>query len=305
MFNPTTTWRRWHRKVNLTQRRHAVASAVAATAIPSLVLARGHRVNQVPELPLVVDKLNLTKTTELIHVLQKFGLKDELQKVKDSRKLKTGHGKHRNRRYAMRRGPLVVYDNDSQNVVHATSNIQGVETCHVSRLNLLQLAPGGHLGRLVIWTENAFNQLDGLFGNGEVSAHLKKGYVLQKPLLNNANLSRIINSDEIQSVVRPKVKQTLLFDRQKRNPLKNKGLMHKLNPFDSERKKIEKDSQTKSKATRDQRKAARKVERSKHRKQGKLFLRTYKQQKEVEDNETIRDYQEYVEATKVGGKKVE
>ena len=77
MFNPTTTWRRWHRKVNLTQRRHAVASAVAASAVPSLVLARGHRVNQVPEVPLVVDTLAYDRTADVISVLSRLGLKAE------------------------------------------------------------------------------------------------------------------------------------------------------------------------------------------------------------------------------------
>ena len=47
MFAPTKIWRRWHRKVNLNQKRYAVASALAATALPSLVLARGHRIEQV------------------------------------------------------------------------------------------------------------------------------------------------------------------------------------------------------------------------------------------------------------------
>ena len=69
MFNPTTVWRRLHRKVNLTQRRHAVASAIAASAVPSLVLARGHRVNKVPEIPLVVDSLQVSKTKELLKIL--------------------------------------------------------------------------------------------------------------------------------------------------------------------------------------------------------------------------------------------
>ncbi len=47
MFAPTKVWRRWHRKVNLNQKRYAVASALAASALPSLVLARGHRIEQV------------------------------------------------------------------------------------------------------------------------------------------------------------------------------------------------------------------------------------------------------------------
>jgi hypothetical protein len=34
----------------------------------------------------------------------------------------------------------------------------------VDRLNVLKLAPGGHLGRLIIWTESAFRKLDTIFG---------------------------------------------------------------------------------------------------------------------------------------------
>lgn len=57
MFAPTKTWRRWHRRINLTQKRHATAAALAASAIPALVMARGHRVEAIPELPLVVENL--------------------------------------------------------------------------------------------------------------------------------------------------------------------------------------------------------------------------------------------------------
>mmetsp|Transcript_298 Transcript_298/g.347 ORF Transcript_298/g.347 Transcript_298/m.347 type:complete len:143 (-) Transcript_298:7-435(-) len=44
MFAPTKTWRKWHRKINLNQRRYAVCSALAASAIPALVMAPGHRI---------------------------------------------------------------------------------------------------------------------------------------------------------------------------------------------------------------------------------------------------------------------
>jgi large subunit ribosomal protein L4e len=50
MFNPNKVWRRWHRKINLNQKRYAVASALAASALPSLVMARGHRIEQVRRL---------------------------------------------------------------------------------------------------------------------------------------------------------------------------------------------------------------------------------------------------------------
>merc|ERR1712061_898918 len=38
MFCPTKTWRRWHRRVNVTQKRHAVATALAASSLPPLVM---------------------------------------------------------------------------------------------------------------------------------------------------------------------------------------------------------------------------------------------------------------------------
>merc|ERR1719440_2319682 len=55
MFAPTKTWRKWHRKINTNQKRYAVVSAIAASALPSLVMARGHKIDQVPECPLVVE----------------------------------------------------------------------------------------------------------------------------------------------------------------------------------------------------------------------------------------------------------
>ncbi|XWS29441.1 hypothetical protein CRYUN_Cryun24cG0029900 [Craigia yunnanensis] len=55
MFAPTKIWHRWHRKINVNLKRYAVVSAIYASAIPSLVMARGHRIESVPELPLVIS----------------------------------------------------------------------------------------------------------------------------------------------------------------------------------------------------------------------------------------------------------
>merc|ERR1712153_175541 len=153
--------------------------------------------------------------------------------TKTSRQIRSGKGKMRNRRYVQRRGPLVVYDND-QGIKKAFRNISGVELCDVSALNLLQLAPGGPLGRFVVFTEGAFAKLDGLWGgaNGAVSTE-KKGYRLPRSMMTNSDLPRIINSDEVQAKVRPaKVSQTAASTKRlKKNPLKNLGTMIKLNPY--------------------------------------------------------------------------
>merc|ERR1712183_666611 len=97
------------------------------------------------------------------------------------------------------------------------------------RLNLLQLAPGGHLGRFCIWTQSAFNKLDSIFGTYATPSTVKKGFVPPRSKMANADLTRIINSDEIQTRLRPR--QTgKVFTPRKRNPLKNRDFMLKLNP---------------------------------------------------------------------------
>ena len=234
MFAPTRTWRKWHRKINKGQRRFAVTSALAATALPSLVLARGHRVEQIAEVPLVVADsaiLGLTKTKQAVALLKQLNAYADVEKVWASRKVHTGRGKSRNRRYSMRRGPLVVHagKETSQGMLRAFRNLPGVEFSDVSRLNLLTLAPGGHMGRFIIWTESAFKQLDVIYGNGQ-SATQKKGFALPRPIISNADIGRTINSDEIQSVVRAKK------DRPRRavrhvNPLGKFERMAALNPY--------------------------------------------------------------------------
>ena len=49
MYAPTKIWRRWHRHVNVNQRRYAIVSALAASAVPALVQARGHRIDGIEE----------------------------------------------------------------------------------------------------------------------------------------------------------------------------------------------------------------------------------------------------------------
>jgi len=137
MSFPLKTWRRWHRKVNLTQRRHAAASAIASSAVTPLVFARGHQISNVPELPLVVDSLNSESTKQLLNTLKKFGVGDELKRTRDTRKIRPGHGKMRNSRYVIRKGPLIIYGDENNLVKRTAKNLPGVDTCNVQRLNLL------------------------------------------------------------------------------------------------------------------------------------------------------------------------
>jgi len=202
MFAPTKVWRKWHVKVNVNQRRFAVVSAVAATALPSLVLARGHRIEGVSEIPLVVSNEveAVQKTKEAVAALQGLQAHADVSKVIASKKVRAGRGKSRNRAFRQRRGPLVIY-NEDKGLVKAFRNIPGVETVNVRSLNLLQLAPGGHLGRFVIWTEAAFAQLDEVFGTYDKPSALKSGYSLPINKVTQTDISSVINSAEIQAVL--------------------------------------------------------------------------------------------------------
>jgi hypothetical protein len=117
-------------------------------------------------------------------------------------------------------------------------------------LNAGYLVVGGHLGRFIVWTKSAFEKLDAIFGTHEKKSLLKKDYILPRNIMGNPDLARIINSDEIQSVVRPTktvIKRRVL----KKNPLKNLGALLKLNPYAKTARRMEllaQERQSKAKA---------------------------------------------------------
>uniref|UniRef100_A0A2K6EC36 Large ribosomal subunit protein uL4 n=1 Tax=Macaca nemestrina TaxID=9545 RepID=A0A2K6EC36_MACNE len=217
MFAATKTWRCWHRRGNTTQKRYAVCSALAASALPALVMSKGHRVEEVPELPLVVeDKVEgYKKTKEVVLLLKKLKAWNDIKKVYASQGMR-------------RRGPGIIYNEDN-GIITAFRNIPGITLLNVSKLNILKLAPGGHVGRFCIWTESAFRKLDELYGTWHKAASLKSNYNLPMHKMINTDLSRILKSPEIQRVLgapRKKIHRRVL----KKNPLKNLRIMLKLNP---------------------------------------------------------------------------
>ena len=239
MFAPTKIWRRWHRKVNLKQKRHAVAAAVAASAVPALVMARGHQIDSVLEVPLVLDGIEkIERTKELLKLLENYGAGDDLNRSAKSVTLRAGRGKSRNRRFTVRRGPLIVYEEDNAPVLKAFRNIPGVDAVSVHKLSILKLAPGGTLGRFVIWSSNAFKALDHIFGTYTSTGVEKGGYQLLRPIIAHADVTAILKSEAIQSVLRP-IKESPPVPERKKNPYRNKKAMEKLNPFHKLKRRLE------------------------------------------------------------------
>merc|ERR1711922_66081 len=231
MYNPTETWRRWHRKVGVAQKRYAMCSAIAATGVPALVMAKGHVIDGIPEVPLVVaDSVQgFTRTKQAVEFLRRNKAWADVAKVYAPRRMRAGKGKLRNRRHVQKLGPLVIYDQD-QGVTKAFRNIPGVDVIQVDNLNLLKLAPGGHVGRFCIWTESAFKKLDGLYGTWRKASTSRAGWNLPQPKMANTDLSALLKSEAIRAVLRApnrKVSRAVV----RTNPLKNIRSMLKLNPY--------------------------------------------------------------------------
>ncbi|KAG0039927.1 hypothetical protein BGZ82_006184, partial [Podila clonocystis] len=188
MFAPTKIWRKWHVKTNQNQKRFATASALAASALPSLVLARGHRIEQIEEVPLVVGSgvESLTKTKAAVALLESIHAYADVVKVSNSRKLRAG---------------------------------------------------------------GAFAMLDQIYGTYRKASALKKDYSLPSHIMSNPDITRIINSAEVQGSLKAAgPAKTPRPYTQKKNPLKSMAVMNRLNPYAQtlRRAEILKKSQTKS-----------------------------------------------------------
>nr|BAH29739.1 ribosomal protein L4 [Dicyema japonicum] len=234
MFGGTKIFRRWYRKINLKQKRYAICSAIAASGVSSLVMAKGHRVEEIPEFPLVVDNdvENLLRTKDAVNLLKKLNAYPDVEKVIDTKRIRPGRGKMRNRRHVLRRGPLVIYKEDN-GITKAFRNLPGVELLPVEKLNLRVFAPGGHVGRFVIWTKSAMETLDALYGTWTSPSSMKVDWNLPQPIMSITDLKRILRSEEVQSAVNdPLTMKSRATEKRPRkiNPLKNKAQMERLNP---------------------------------------------------------------------------
>ena len=148
----------WDLKINDTERKKAVRSAIAATMIKEIVADRGHNVpNNYPFI--IDDKFEaMDKSKNVISALNNLGLEKELDRVSE-RSVRAGKGKMRGRKYKTKTGPLIVISKNDK-LCSAVSNIPGVDVVEVKSLNAELLAPGTVPGRLTLWTSAAITKLE-------------------------------------------------------------------------------------------------------------------------------------------------
>ncbi|MDR2966786.1 MAG: 50S ribosomal protein L4 [Methanobacteriaceae archaeon] len=162
--HPPRPQKNYHEKINVKERRFAIRSAVAATSNPELVEKRGHIIENIPQLPLVVDDeiSNIKKTKDTREIFRKLGIIDDIIRAKKGKKIRAGKGKLRGRKYKKVKGPLIVVAED-KGIGLGARNHAGVDLVTVDNLNAELLAPGTHPGRLTVFTKSAIEKLGGLF----------------------------------------------------------------------------------------------------------------------------------------------
>ena len=140
------------------EKQKAFRSAVAASISAELIRGRGHTYEGA--VPLIFeDKFEtLARTQDVISALTTLGVYEDIERSKDSRKVKAGRGKMRGRRFKQRKSLLIV---TADKPLAAARNLSGVDAVTIDQLNVEHLAPGMLAGRLTVWTESALIRLEG------------------------------------------------------------------------------------------------------------------------------------------------
>lgn len=144
-------------KINDKERKLALRSALSATTNADLVTARGHQFGDL-ELPVVVsDEFEgLQKTKEVAELLETLGLHTDIERAEDGKTVRAGRGTTRGRKYKQPKSILFVTTTEPSK---AARNLAGADVATAQEVNAEDLAPGGHAGRLTVFTERAVEEV--------------------------------------------------------------------------------------------------------------------------------------------------
>ena len=163
----------WSRKLNRNERVLARNSALAATADITMVSNRGHRfAEEITSLPIIlgdysengkkmdIEEFNLSGGTRKVSaIFEALGLGDDLRRASKGRKIRAGKATMRGRVHKTPKSVLLVVAN-KDGLAKAARNLPGVDVVAARDLSAEDLAPGGDLGRLTVFTKAAVGALN-------------------------------------------------------------------------------------------------------------------------------------------------
>ncbi|WP_435349759.1 50S ribosomal protein L4 [Haloarchaeobius sp. HRN-SO-5] len=147
-------------QVNDKERKQAFRSALAATVDAERVAERGHAFDDDLDLPLVVsdDFEELLKTKEVVSFLEAVGAYADVERADEGRSVRAGRGKTRGRKYKQPKSVLFVTSSEA-GPSKAARNLAGADVATAANVNVEDLAPGAHPGRLTVFTESAVEEV--------------------------------------------------------------------------------------------------------------------------------------------------
>ena len=163
----------WSRKLNRNERRLARDSALTATTDITMVSNRGHRIaEEISSLPIILgdysengkkmdfEEFNLSGGTRKVSaIFEALGLGDDLRRASKGRKIRAGKATMRGRVHKTPKSVLLVVAN-KDGLAKAARNLPGVDVVAAKDLSAEDLAPGGDLGRLTVFTKAAVEALN-------------------------------------------------------------------------------------------------------------------------------------------------
>ncbi|MCD6512263.1 MAG: 50S ribosomal protein L4 [Thermoplasmata archaeon] len=148
----------WSRRINKKEKLLARISAIAATANEELVRSRGHKFEGNPPFIIEDNFEELEKTKDILSTFEKIGVIDDVIRAKEGKHIRAGRGKRRGRKYKTPKSLLIVASRKDK-IKKAASNLTGVDVVTPDEINVEHLAPGGHAGRLTLYTLSAVKRI--------------------------------------------------------------------------------------------------------------------------------------------------
>jgi len=166
----------WSQKLNSKQKTLARNSAIAATVNPDIVSSRGHNFDESIRFPIIIDSYTESRegsvekfdveslplqnsTRKFVAMMEGLGLGADLNRAKSGRTIRAGKGTMRGRKYRTPKSILLVVAN-RDGLHKAARNVPGVDVVAAKDLCAEDLAPGGDLGRLTVWTKSAIKAME-------------------------------------------------------------------------------------------------------------------------------------------------
>ncbi|MEF8832817.1 MAG: 50S ribosomal protein L4 [Candidatus Thermoplasmatota archaeon] len=160
--HPPKAEKKLGKKLNRQAKAKARRSALAAMTDIDVVKNRGHEIDDDSlEFPIIVeDEIEeLQKTKEAVDLLENLGIYSDVKRAKEGKNIRSGKGKMRDRKYSTPKSLLIVMSEDAVGR-RAFSNLPGVTVKTPHNLTIDDMAPGGDMGRLTLFSVKAVNKME-------------------------------------------------------------------------------------------------------------------------------------------------